>query len=120
LKRIAYLSLFLAIGCLFPFTAVHALDTNFEASIGYDDNPAEVDDMDGSGFARYRILLEQSIYENTKGLGTDIFFDARTIIGFGPAHRLISTPGQTGFCPASLRRRLHIGMTWFRMTSAMN
>ena len=76
MKRIGYLSLLLAIGCIFRFTPALALDTDLEVSAGYDDNPAEVDEMDGSGFARYRARLMQSFSGDAKGADADIFLDA--------------------------------------------
>lgn len=76
LKRIGYLSLLLATGCFLQFTPARALDTNFEVSFGYDDNPAEVDVKDGSGFTRYRVLLGQSVFKDEKGPDVNAFLDA--------------------------------------------
>ena len=76
LKWIRNLFLLLIIGCLFLLTPARALDTDLEVSIGYDDNPAEVEDMDGSGFTRYRAQLAQSFFKETEALDTALFFDA--------------------------------------------
>ena len=76
MKRTGYLFLLLTIGCLFPLAPAGALDTDLEISVGYDDNPAEVDDMDGSGFARYRAQLTQSFFKETEAPDVDIFIDA--------------------------------------------
>ena len=75
LRRIGFLSLLLTVGYLYLCTPVLALDTDLEITIGYDDNPAEVNDTDGSGFARYRIQLGQSFFKDAKGPDVDIYFD---------------------------------------------
>jgi hypothetical protein len=43
--------------------------------VGYDDNPAEVTDSDGSGVARYHVFLKQSVFKDAKDVDADLFFD---------------------------------------------
>ena len=57
-------------------SSVVALTPSMEVAIGYDDNPAELADKDGSGVARYRVLLEQGIFKETPGPEADLFFEA--------------------------------------------
>lgn len=76
MKRIGYLSLALTIGFIVHFNPAFALETDLEISIGYDDNPAEVNDRDGSGFTRYRAQLMQSFFKDAKGPDLSVFVDA--------------------------------------------
>ncbi len=75
MKRVYPLIFFLAIVWLLPFSMANALEPSVEISAGYDSNPAEVSEAEGSGIVQYRAQLAQPVWKNEAGAGLEFYLD---------------------------------------------
>lgn len=51
------------------------MDTTFEIAAGYDDNPSEVSETEGSGMVHYRARLEPSVWRSETGSSLEFYLD---------------------------------------------
>jgi hypothetical protein len=51
------------------------MDITFEVAAGYDDNPAEVSEAEGTGMVQYRVQLGQSVWKNEAGSSLEFYLD---------------------------------------------
>jgi hypothetical protein len=75
-KRFDYIVFFLVVGYFLSGANAVALETTLGVAAGYDDNPAEVSQGDGTGLARYEVQLSQPLLNPSSAASLDIFVDA--------------------------------------------